>query len=684
MKAESLPIAKVFSNGGDVHFRLPYFQREYAWDKLNWQTLLDDLLDLYEIYDKENPPEHFMGSLVVINEGTVSGTVPVFKLVDGQQRLTTISLILCALTEIIKDKHPDLHSKIRKYITNPDETGEIKYKLLPTTKYQDRRDYLTVIEGNYSHIGSNGSRILPAYQFYLDEFTTRLNDETLEINQLFLTIINCLQVVFIDLNAGEKPYQIFESLNAKGKPLTQADLVRNYIAMKLPVERQREVFEEHWSIVEELLQEKRLVGKSRLGELTAFLRHYLAFRNGILGNEEHVYARFRDRIETIFKTPEQFEQEIQTLKRFAIYYDKLLRPTKENDKDIKFALERLESLEISTGYPFLLALYDAYDSRIIDKNQLLEALKIIENYLVRRYITGEPTNYLNKVFPTLWRDIDVNNFIPSLKEALLLRGYPADYAINQKGLTRRLYDKSGSTRTKTAFVLESINRHLSTSQGQGGYTVLDGDPTIEHILPQTPSEQWKADLGENFNIIYDQYLNTIGNLTLVTQGWNNELSNLPFSQKQSRLASHALVLNKEYFQQSIPIWNDVAIQNRASFLLSKMLEIWPAIGDIPAPKSNSSKPFRVVFLGQSMSVTSWRDVGEKTVNAVMQIVDNFEEIVPSLPYFLSDEPFPRAHRRLEGGWYMNTNLGGASIKRYCQTLIKNSGLELDDWVVEER
>ena len=222
MRADSLAIAKVFSNGGDVHFRLPFFQREYAWEKENWQTLLNDILDLYEIYKEENLPEHFMGSLVVVNEGTI-GTMPVFKLVDGQQRLTTITLILCALAEIVRTSHPEMRAKIRKYITNLDETGEYRYKLLPTLKYGDQSSYLAIIDGNASLESSNGSRIIPAYRFFFDELSSRLRDGSLEINRLFITIINGLQVVFIDLNAGEKPYQIFESLNAKGKPLTQAD-----------------------------------------------------------------------------------------------------------------------------------------------------------------------------------------------------------------------------------------------------------------------------------------------------------------------------------------------------------------------------------------------------------------------------------------------------------------------------
>lgn len=685
MEADSFRIAKVFSNGGDIHFRLPYFQREYAWEKENWQTLFNDILDLYDVYSDEKPPEHFMGSLVVVNEGMIHGTVPVFKLVDGQQRLTTIILILCALGELIKTTKPDLYNKIRKYITNPDESGETKYKLFPTTKYEDRNTFLAILDGKSSLEVSSESRIFPAYTYFVEELSKRLENGELIDDRLFLVIINSLQVVFINLNNEEKPYQIFESLNAKGKPLSQADLVRNYIAMKLPEARQPEVFENHWSKIEALLQEKRVVGRSRLGELTAFLRHYLAFRNGVLGNEEHVYARFRDRIEINFNTPILFEKEVITLKRFASYYDRFLRPENERDKEIRQELERLNILEFSTGYPFFLAMYDALDGNVIDRTQFLEGLKVLENYMVRRYLTGEPTNYLNKVFPTLWKDIDPSDFIPSLKRVLLQRNYPADYTIRQKIQTRRLYENSSPTRAKTTFILERINQHLSLKENRGGYTILDGIPTIEHILPQTPSDIWRNELGENFNQIYDQYLHTLGNLTLVTSDWNSELSNLPFSQKQKKLSEHALLLNYGYFKHSLCCWNDRAILARAEVLVGNILEIWQALGEPPAPRtSKGTKPVSLTFIGQRFSVTTWRDVGEKTTETIIQLVDNFEEIAMTLPSYLALEPFPKASRQLTNEWYLNVNLSAESLKGFCRNLIVKAGLSISDWQVEEQ
>ena len=683
MEADSFQIARVFSNGGDIHFRLPYFQREYAWKIENWQMLLDDILDLYAFYDDVKPPEHFMGSLVVINEGTLHGTIPAFKLVDGQQRLTTISLMLCALADLVKDTQLGLYNRIRKYVTNPDENDDLRFKILPTPKYGDRNAYLAILQGKPDKTPNN-SQILPAYQFYRSKISQRLQSGEMNAERLFLVIINSLQVVFINLNNNERPYQIFESLNAKGKPLTQADLVRNYIAMKLPEPRQPEVFENHWAKIENLLQEKRPVRRSRLGELTAFLRHYLAFRNGVLCNEEHVYARFRDRIEAEFNEPALFEEEVITLKRFAGYYDRLLRPENETVPNIQRFLKRLNTLEFSTGYPFLLAMYEAHHQRQLSQEQFLDGLQVLENYMVRRYLTGAPSNYLNKSFPTLWKDMDLYQFTLSLKKALVQRNYPGDYRIKQAVFTNRLYDKSGPTGSKTTLVLETINRYLSEKKKSGAHTVLSGDSTIEHIMPQTLEDTWREELGENYDQIHEQYLNTFGNLTLVTPEWNSSLSNAPFSEKKPKLAIHGLLLNSDYFSRDIPRWDDQAIRSRAEFLGQLFLEIWPALGELLIPKTTTgTKPVMLIFLGQNLPVVTWRDVAEQTTEIVLQLVDNFSEIAGSMPSYLARDPFSVASRQLSNGWYLNVNLSAATLKAYCITLITKADLSADDWHVEE-
>jgi uncharacterized protein with ParB-like and HNH nuclease domain len=683
MRADSLKISKVFSSGGDVHYFLPHFQREYAWEKVNWQTLLNDVLALYEEYNPEKEPEHFMGSLVVINDGTRSGTIPAFKLVDGQQRLTTISLMMCALGRMVKDTYPNLYKKIQKLVTNPDEEGILFYKLLPTIKYGDRDVYLAILKGE-TQLPRTDSRIPIAFDFLFRELESRIRNGKIEPEKLFLVLANCLQVVFIDLNQEERPYEIFESLNAKGKPLSQADLVRNYIAMRLPEARQEDIFTKYWSPIENLLQEKRTVGRSRLGELTAFIRHYLAYRTGTLCSEEHVYARFRDRVEAEFTIPAAFEQEIATLRRFANYYDRLLRPDNEPDQNTREALKRLNILEISTAYPFLLGVFEELSRSKLTQADVIEALKVLENYMVRRYLVGEPTNYLNKVFPTLWKDIDLNNFIASLRQALVIKKYPPDHRVKQELMTEQLYDSRSQTRDKICLVLESINRHLSDQAQTGGYTVLNSEPTIEHIMPQTLNQTWKDELGQNWEQTYSDYLHSLGNLTLVTQDWNSTLSNSAFVTKKQKFATHELRLNKDYFFIHPPEWNEQRIRNRAEWLADHILETWPAIGIPPAVLGAPAlKPKALILLGETHTVTTWRDVAFQTAECIIKLSDDFEKIAQELPAYFSKEKFMGACRQLSNGWWIYMNLSRVAIINFCHNLFSLADLSEEYWQVEE-
>ncbi len=684
MKADSLKISKVFSSGGDVHYVLPHFQREYAWDKENWQTLLNDVVGLHDEYNPEKQSEHFMGALVVINDGTRNGVVPAFKLVDGQQRLTSISLMLCALGNIVVETHPHLHKRIRRLLTNPDESDILFYKLVPTKKYGDRDAYMAMIKGEEFPQGID-SKIPEAYRFFFKELETRIKTNTVDPEQLFLVLANSLQVVFIDLDQGERPYEIFESLNAKNKPLTQADLVRNYIAMKLPEKRQAEIFDKYWSITETLLQDKRTVGRSGLGELTAFLRHYLTMRNGVLCNERHVYERFRDRIEGETSSTEDFENEIATLKKFAEYYNRLLRPENEPDNGIRTKLRRLNVLEISTAYPFLMMVYEAYAEKRLSRDEFVEILDILENYIVRRYLTSEPTNYLNKMFPTLWRELSPTKVADTLRKVVIIKNYPSDSNIRRDLVTERIYGKGSQAREKIILVLESINRYLSIKSHSGGYTVLDNPATIEHIMPQTPSPEWKTHLGSGWEQIYKDYLDTIGNLTLVTQEWNWELSNSPFDKKKARLSSHALRINGEYFSQPIPKWDDKAIQTRANFLIDAMLEIWPELGTPPVvQKSTGRKPRSLTILGQSFVVNSWRDVAYDTAQVVAELVDDFDtRIAAQMESYFDRQKYQAACRQLPNGWWLYLNLSAANVKSFCRNVIALAGISDDDWQLEE-
>lgn len=673
MNADPLPMKKVFGGFGNVQYILPHFQREYAWDKEHWQTLFDDILEIYDSNPESNP-EHFMGALVVIQDGDSPGAMSQFTLVDGQQRLTTISILLCALRESV-EVQSSLRPAIDRLLINPDEEGELHFKIKPTLKYSDREAYYAIIADSGS-LRSFESGVVPAWKY----FRKRLSDveSPLDYRRFFDCVVNCMQVVFIKLNRSEQAHRIFESLNAKGKSLTQADLVRNYIAMTLPPERQESAFYEYWSEIDDMLQERRRV--SRMGELTAFLRHYLARINGVLPKTAEVYARFRDHMERINKSPDQFIEELRRLHQFAGFYDKLLRPAKEPNPLIRVGLERLNVFVESVCYPFLLHMYFLYADNAIAERDFAEALSLIENYGVRRFLAGERTNSLNNIFAALPRELgNPDHLIESLTSLLREKGYPSNDRVRQNLRLRFRY--ATRSRERLILILLTIDRHLA--RDTGGYPVLDDDPTIEHIMPQSINDDWKAQIGENWEEVYEEHLNVLGNLTLVTQDWNTELSNGAFAAKKAKLSNHALHINSGYFSRDICRWNKQAIRLRTEWLSDQSLEVWYPLGGFPQPRNiANSTPNLLTIVGKSYKVDSWRDVLIQTVEALAPRFLDFEGVARRFNRNISRTTTGfLKYYQLENGYYLKTNENANTIYSFCMRYVRAAGLDGQDWQV---
>lgn len=689
MKTDNLNIYKVFHSGGDVHYVLPHFQREYTWVKENWDTLLNDSLAIYNENQPGKTPEHFLGSLVVIEEGVIQGTMSAFKLVDGQQRLTTISLLLLALSQLTEQTNPNLSKKIKKMLLNDNDDQTAMFKLLPTTKYGDRNAYTDIVLQGQSD--NQTSNITKAYNYLKDALDKWISAGEVTPERFYETVVICFQVVFINLNHQESPYKIFESLNAKGKPLTQADLVRNYIAMRLPGTQQEVIFNKYWSPIENMLQEQRTVGNSRLGELTAFLRHYLAMRTGVLCNVEHVYARFRDRMEREFKSDDLFDTELATLKRFAGYYNKLLRPHGDVNEKL---LTRLNILEITTAYPFLLRAYEAHHDGQLSASDLTGLLGILENYIVRRVIDNEPTNYMTKMFPTLWDGLDKAQLLSSLKQTLATKNYPTDRNIEQALIKNNFYHTSWLGRT--VLILESIEQALWA--GSGAIGQLSGKATLEHILPQSIANmvEWQTELGDNWQQVHKEYLHTLGNLTLVTGEWNSELSNRPYNGpakngkpgKKELLSSHGLRLNREYFK-TVDNWNEEAINDRAQFLTTKLLTIWPSFGVAPVPTTGSKLPDVLTIEGQQFTINpqTWRQVILSTADYLIK-QGKFDQIRASAPnYFLEDDPtrnWDSHWKLLSNGWRVYVDWSASSAISLCKKFVAAAGISVLKWDIQTK
>ncbi|MBK9123273.1 MAG: DUF262 domain-containing protein [Chloroflexi bacterium] len=681
MEVYTRNIGHVFLNGGNIHYAMPHFQRPYAWDEQNWQALLNDVFDVYAASRDGTIHEHFMGALVVVNEGTYR-MIQTYKLVDGQQRLTTISLLLRAFLDLTMDFEPDLSHEIESLLVNRRQESSFRYKLLPTLKRDDRRVYQAVIDGLPT--GETESLIDDAVATIRDELQKRIQaiGDQFDLERMYNVITAGLYVVFIEIKQNERPYEIFESLNAKGKALTQTDLVRNYIAMRLPLNDQERMFDQHWSFIDNLLDDERTV--ARIGEMTAFLRHYLAMRTGQLFNEDAIYQRFRERMEREFKHIDDFVGELSTLRAFAEIYDRLLRPEREPNPALRRALERLNLFESSTAYPVLLYLFDAYQSNQISESDLLGGLDVLENYLVRRALVGE-TTYANRMFPALIREIDLDELTENLRKLLARRRYIPDTRLRETIMTRRLY--SLSSRDRIRFLLEEVNRRLS--EGTGGYTVLEGNATIEHIMPQTLSTAWREALGPDAERIQAAYVHTLGNLTLVNQSWNSSLSNSGFTDKLQKLRQNALRLNQVYFGSHGNQWSEDAIRARAEWLIEKILGLWPSFVDTIASTETESfkytSPTALLVNSESIDVSSWRDVTRFMARLAWDKRGNFERLA-NLTTNVARYVEGKYWFHLDEGWAVYVNLDANSHMSLCRELGNAAGLNegVDWWVEFER
>ena len=571
-------MSDIFQNGGDAHYILAHFQREYVWEQEQWKELLRDLFFAYQDhaekgYDPEKVPVHFMGMFIVSYDSIKGRTIHAYKLIDGQQRMITISLVLCALRDLIKRKDPKLFKSIDAMLINSREEGDAYFKVIPNTRHNDCATYTAIISGKPPKVKS--ARIAKAYTYLHRELSRQITRNQVSVDHLFTVLMLGFQVARIDLG-DESPYKIYESIDSKGKELSQLDAIRNYIAMMLPASVQEAVFHKDWIRIEEILHEDKKIGKT--GELTAFLRHYLAMRRMIIYPEDRVYARFRDYIEQEHGLPFAFIQEISTLRRFAEYYRLLLSPEEETNLPMQQALIRLNNLEAAPTYPLLLAAYDARERGEIEVADFVELVMLLENLMVRRYLCGQSTTSLHKWFPTLWHQIEqkreTNSFSAACRSIIASKYYPVDSQLRQAVYEVKLYERIAHHRTKITFILLSLEEHLWRETDT--MLQLKGHPTIEHIMPQTLTDAWKVELGVQWEHWHVTYVHTLGNLTLVTQGKNAELSNVVFSEKKRLLQKHGLRLNSSYFTDNLASWNEGTIRGRGDWLMQYILAIWPS------------------------------------------------------------------------------------------------------------
>ncbi len=640
---------------GTKQYVVPLFQRPYSWDKKEWDVLWSDLIDLCEYPE---PKSHFIGSLVTMPTISVPEGVAKFMLIDGQQRITTIFILLAVIRDIAKNNAlQDLADEISQtMLVNPFKRGVDYFKLMPTQTDRDSFKKL-VLEGL-----DGQSQIGRCYQF----FDRKIRQENIDVRSLTKVITGRLSVVSIVLDHDDNPHLVFESLNAKGRPLTQADLIRNYFFMRIHVDQQEEIHTRYWQPMQVALGD----------DLTECIRHYL-MKNGSLVKQSDVYFTLKDRVGQIDAL-----SALEDIALFAGYYEKLLHPEKETNNSLQTALKRINRLEVTTAYPFLLNCYHDYCQGRLVIEDYLDILQTIDNFIIRRFVCNVPTNELNKIFPQLYAQAilrDPGCLPKGIRSVLQSRGYPKDIEFRSRLVESKLYG-AGERTTKTKLILETIE----TSYRHHEVVPFDS-LTIEHVMPQTITDWWQEHLGEDWQADHELFLHTLGNLTLTA--YNSELSNDPFPAKKVRFASSHVDLNN-YFEL-IVTWNRDAIEIRSRILADQVVNIWPYFGDeqvmpVAADGVTGKVPRSLTILGQTTTVTSWRDVLTQTMATLAELEpEAFETLAQEYPRLISsDQNRFRRNRQLQNGYYIEVNLSAKDIYRFCTQAIETVGLSSHDWVVE--
>lgn len=639
---------------GTKQYVVPLFQRTYSWTKNEWEVLWKDLIELCEA---DNPRSHFIGSIVTMPTVSVPEGVAKFLLIDGQQRLTTIFVLLTLLrNKATENQNQEFAEEINNtLLVNPYKKDNDYFKLIPTQV--DRETYKSLINRQSAE---KDCAIAKAYSY----FEKKLKQVKIEHERLKKIITNYFSVVSIVLDADDNPYLVFESLNAKGKPLTQADLIRNYFFMRIPVDKQEEIYNDSWGPMQTSLNDA----------LTEYIRHFL-MRSGSFVKQSDVYYSLKDNV-----TPENVITYLKELKTFSVYYQRLIDPTSEPEPDLRKYFLRLNKIEVTTAYPLLLNLYGAYVDNKISKADFVAILKTLENYLIRRFVCSEPTNQHNKIFPAVYPQLIAkyqNNLLEGFKTILQEKNYPKDNEFLTRFKDIKFYG-GGDRLTKTKLVLESLEESFSHKE-----TVSFDNLTIEHIMPQTLSTWWQDHLGEEWQEIHELYKHTIGNLTLTA--YNTELSNDDYHAKKKTYRDSHLELNKYFLP--IPTWTRNDIENRADVLAQKALEIWNYFGQENSVSERKqvtgTTPTSLKILGQKIVVQSWRDVLEQTLSTLADLEpDKFEVITHAFPRFVSkDKTKFRAIRQLQNGYFIEVHLPAQSIQRFCEQAMNTVELTSGEWEV---
>ncbi|GAA9985101.1 DUF262 and DUF1524 domain-containing protein [Helicobacter pylori] len=553
MDAEATTLLEFFKQTQTNQFVIPIYQRLYSWKKEQCEQLWDDII---KIGGNDKMNGHFIGSILYVLDGNTPSSP--LLIIDGQQRLTTITLLFIALRNHSSDEVK--RKKMESYLINSGNDGDKKFRLILSES--DKDTLLFLIDKDRRKPSEPSLKIVENFKLF--EEWIRKNTDKLET---IFKGLEKLMIVWIALTKGEDdPQLIFESMNSKGIELTQTDLIRNYIVMETEVEKQG-VFYNNWRAMEENFKQNEKQDKKLFDR---FVRHYLTIKTRKIPNINKVYADFKDYQQ---KERIKIEDLLKDLQKYCGYFCQIKFKKEEADERLNKALGFLVDLEMDVIYPLLLELYSDYSDGVLSKQDFIPIIALTESYLVRIAVRGG-TNGLNKLFASFAKHIQKDEYFESLKahfgSLTNNQKFPNDDEFKDRLITIAFYNKF---KKKTKCFLERLE-NFDTKE-----PVDTQKCTTEHIMPQTltedteDTEEWKRDLGENFEEIHNKYLHTIGNLTLT--GYNSEYRNKSFQKKRDMekgFKDSPLRLNQGL--RDLKSFGEEEIKKRANDLADWALKIW--------------------------------------------------------------------------------------------------------------
>ena len=545
-------------------FVIPIYQRTYSWTERECRQLWDDILRTGR---NDHIAAHFVGSIVYIEKSLYQvSSQSSLLVIDGQQRLTTLMLILEALARRLGNTEPVDGFSARKvrsyYLLNTLEEGERGFKLLLTQT--DKQSLLALLQQNPAP-AEPSLRINDNFA-YFEERVQEVGDD---LTPLCYGLAK-LMIVDIALSRDQdNPQLIFESMNSTGRELSQADLIRNFILMGLEPIQQTRLYEDYWRPMEVAFGQE-----AYSTHFDGFMRHYLTLRTGDVPKIRAVYEAFKGHANSPQVAEAGVDALVADIHVFASYYCAMALD-QELDRELALAFRDLRDLRVDVAFPFLLELYHDYAKGRLEKDDFLRSVRLVESYVFRRVVCDIPTNSLNKTFATFGRALKKDRYLESIQAHLLslpsYRRFPRDAEFKHKLRIRDLYNFS-----RRSYWLRRLENH-----GRRERVPVD-EYTVEHILPQNDnlSEEWREALGPEWRRVQETWLHTLGNLTLT--GYNAEYSDRPFADKRDMpggFRESPLKLNRHL--GSLDTWDEAAIEARASRLSDQAVEVWLSPG-LPA------------------------------------------------------------------------------------------------------